>query len=146
MTEYNGVKFTVMGTPVAKGRPKFARMGNFVKTYTPKKTVSFENLVKLSFMQEVGTSFIPLDCAIVMHVQAFFQRPKSHYGSGKNAEVLKKSAPENMVNKVDADNIFKACADALNGVAFVDDKQIVVLTASKHYGNRPRCEIEIHEY
>ena len=40
-------KFEVMGTPVAKGRPKFARRGNFVSTYTPEKTVNYENLVQL---------------------------------------------------------------------------------------------------
>ena len=42
------VAFTVPGEPVAKGRAKFARRGNFVTTYTPEKTARYENLVKLA--------------------------------------------------------------------------------------------------
>ncbi|MCA8247971.1 RusA family crossover junction endodeoxyribonuclease [Burkholderia multivorans] len=42
------VEFVVPGTPVAKGRPKFARRGNHVTTYTPEKTERYENLVKLA--------------------------------------------------------------------------------------------------
>ena len=143
MTEYNGVKFTVMGTPVAKGRPKFARRGNFVATYTPTKTVNFESIVKLSFMQSVGTDFTPYDEALCIRVNAFFTRPKGHFGSGKNAGELKKSAPKHMLTKPDADNVLKACIDALNGVAFTDDKLIVHVHASKAYSERPRCDVEI---
>uniref|UniRef100_UPI0015890B54 RusA family crossover junction endodeoxyribonuclease n=1 Tax=Burkholderia ambifaria TaxID=152480 RepID=UPI0015890B54 len=42
------VEFVVPGTPVAKGRPKFARRGAHVTTYTPEKTERYENLVKLA--------------------------------------------------------------------------------------------------
>ena len=145
MTEYNGIKFTVMGTPVAKGRPKFARRGNFVSTYTPKKTVSYENLVQLSFMQSAGTDFKPFDCPLMVRVMAYFPRPKGHFGSGKNEGVLKKSAPVMMTTKPDVDNVAKACIDALNGIAFTDDKLIVHLQAAKCYSALPCCEIEICE-
>jgi len=144
MSEYNGVKFTVMGTPVAKGRPKFARRGNFVKTYTPSKTVNYETLVKLSFIQAVGTEFRPYDQAICVRVNAHFARPKGHFGTGKNEGVLKESAPEHMLVKPDADNVIKAVIDALNGIAFTDDKLIVHIHGSKAYSERPRCEIEIY--
>lgn len=41
------VAFVIPGAPVGKGRPKFARRGNFVTTYKPEKTASYENLVKV---------------------------------------------------------------------------------------------------
>jgi len=41
------IAFVIPGTPVGKGRPKFARRGNFVSTYTPEKTASYENLVRV---------------------------------------------------------------------------------------------------
>lgn len=143
MSEYNGIKFTVQGASIAKGRPKFARMGKFVKIYTPKETVSYENLVKLSFMNECGTDFKPFDCPLVVRIHAYFRRPRSHYGSGKNSEMLKKSAPEFMTKKPDVDNTAKSVIDALNDVAFTDDKLIVALTVAKSYSSRPRCEIEV---
>ena len=39
------VKFSVEGVPVGKGRPKFARRGNFVQAYTPTKTKTYEQQV-----------------------------------------------------------------------------------------------------
>lgn len=41
--------FTIPGTPVGKGRPKFSRAGAGVRTYTPEKTASYETLVKWSY-------------------------------------------------------------------------------------------------
>ena len=143
MSEYKGVKFTVIGAPVAKGRPKFARRGTFTVAYTPKKTVNYENLVKLAFMQRVGTEFIPFDQALCVRVRAYFARPKGHFGTGKNEGALKVSAPKHMMVKPDTDNVIKAVIDALNGMAFLDDKQIVLVHGSKAYSERPRCEIEI---
>lgn len=42
-------EIVIKGEPVGKGRPKFARQGNYVKTYTPEKTVEYENLIKNLF-------------------------------------------------------------------------------------------------
>ena len=41
------IQFVVPGQPVAKGRAKAARRGNFITMYTPEKTASYENLVKV---------------------------------------------------------------------------------------------------
>ena len=48
------VKFTVLGTPVGKGRPRFSRQGQFVRTYTPDKTVNYETLVRMEYEQQCG--------------------------------------------------------------------------------------------
>jgi len=45
----------------------------------------------------------------------------------------------------DTDNIIKIVADALNGVAYRDDAQIVRVEASKFYGEKPRLFIRIEE-
>ena len=39
------IRFTIPGQPFGKQRPKFSRAGAYVKTYTPKETTSYENLV-----------------------------------------------------------------------------------------------------
>lgn len=43
------IRFTIPGKPFGKQRPKFSRAGAYVKTYTPKETTSYENLVKLFY-------------------------------------------------------------------------------------------------
>ena len=46
------IKFTVLGEPQGKGRPKFSRQGGFVKTYTPDKTVLYENLIRTEYLRQ----------------------------------------------------------------------------------------------
>ena len=47
--------------------------------------------------------------------------------------------------KPDVDNIAKAVLDALNGVIWVDDKQVVELTVKKYYGTSNEIQIEIED-
>ena len=70
------MKFTVLGIPVAKGRPKFARKGNFVTSHTPQDTVNYENLVRLSYQQSFDDLRV-LQGEVSMKIDAFFPIPKS---------------------------------------------------------------------
>jgi len=62
-----------------------------------------------------------------------FERPKNHYGTGRNALNLKPSAPFSMVTKPDVDKLARAVLDALTGVLFYDDSQVISLTVTKKY-------------
>lgn len=61
---------------------------------------------------------IELSC--VMH----FARPKSHYGTGRNAGRLKASAPARHTQAPDAGKVMRAVEDSLTGVVYRDDRQI----------------------
>jgi Holliday junction resolvase RusA-like endonuclease len=64
-----------------------------------------------------------------------FPRPKFHYGTGRNAGVVKAQyADALMVTKPDIDKLERAVLDALSGVVFVDDCQVVASTKTKSYG------------
>lgn len=123
------VMFTVPGLPKGKARPRFAKIGNFVKTYTPKETVSYENLIKLCYMSGAGKfqfNYLEQGQPCDVDVIAWFPYPKS---------MTKKelsSKPE-YTKKPDCDNIGKIVCDALNGVAWNDDSQVVTLTVQKRY-------------
>lgn len=52
---------------------------------------------------------------------------------------------EQATKKPDADNIAKAVLDGLNGVAFVDDSQVVALMVKKTYGLTPKVKVRIKE-
>lgn len=82
----------------------------------------------------------PLSGPVEAHVLFYFPRPKNHYGSGKNAEVLKQTAPTFHASKPDSDKLQRAIGDSLSGIALRDDAQIVHWNVWKLYG-KPRCEI-----
>ena len=135
------MKFTVLGIPVAKGRPKFAKRGNFVTSYTPQDTVNYENLVRLSYQQSCNELRV-LQGEVSMKIDAFFPIPKST--SKKKHQLMAIGAIQH-TKKPDADNVAKAMCDALNKIAYVDDSQIVSLEVNKYYSDVPRAEITITE-
>jgi len=136
------VKIVIEGKPVAKKRPRFARRGKFVATYSDQETEEGRFLL-LAKGQIPG----PMAGPLRVECKFYLPRPKGHFGSGKNAGALKASAPLHHVNKPDADNLAKFCLDVLNGLAWADDAQIVALTGVKVYADDgpPRTEIEIME-
>ena len=72
-----------------------------------------------------------------------FSRPKSHYGSGRNAGIVKASAPKWHISSPDVDNLVKFVLDALNGRFWLDDKCIVYLKATKSYGYKPGVKVTV---
>ncbi len=110
-------RFTVPGEPVGKGRPRFSKTGNFVKTYTPEKTVSYENLVKIEYERQCGHEAFSKGVPLVMEIDAVFAIPKS---AGKKRSREMREDIIRPTKKPDVDNIMKIIADSLNGVAYYD--------------------------
>lgn len=115
-------KFEVIGNIVGKGRPRFTRIGGYVRTYTPKKTHDYENLIKESYTGKM------YEGALKIRINAFFMIPKS-YTKKKRQELPGKV----YMMKPDIDNIAKSVLDGLNGVAWSDDTQVVEMSITKHY-------------
>jgi Holliday junction resolvase RusA-like endonuclease len=132
------MRFTVYGNPVAKGRPRFTRQGSFVKSYTPEKTVNYENLVKISF--DMCEEKEKLEGELAVSLMVYCSIPKS---TSKKKKALMLNGDIRPTTKPDLDNIAKAILDSLNGRAFDDDKQVVSLIVQKYYSDTPRVEIEI---
>lgn len=135
--------FSITGKPFGKQRPKFSRAGGFVKTYTPKETVNYENLVKLEYERQCGSlPPIPAGKPVAISITAEFQPPAS--ASKKKREAMLNGDILPMV-KPDADNIAKIICDALNGIAYTDDKQVTRITVRKIYSDFPKTWITISE-
>lgn len=135
--------FTIPGEPTGKGRPKFSRQGSFVRTYTPEKTVSYENLVKLEYERQCGGEPFPKDMPLYMTIDAVYSIPKST-SKKKAAQML--DGQIKPTKKPDADNIMKIVADSLNGIAYNDDSQIVSCIVHKYYGTQPCVNVYIWNY
>lgn len=132
-------RFEVPGTPVGKGRPKFSRAGAGVRTYTPEKTANYETLVKWAYASEYAGAPL-LEGAVRMVIMACYPVPKSWPKKKQEAALRGDIRP---MTKPDADNIAKAISDALNGLAYRDDAQVVDLLVQKYYSDEPRVVVEV---
>jgi len=126
--------------PMPTPRLRFRRMAKGVATYYPGEYSSY--MEKLG-EQYAGHSFGDLPLSV--EVTFSLPRPKSHYGTGKNSDVLKDGSPGHPVKKADIDNYVKGTLDALKGKAWEDDRQVVELTARKVFGE-PFIHIFIARY
>ena len=113
--------------PVAKGRPRFGKG----RTYTPKKTKDFEGLIKSMAREQYknGPMKGPLSVIVVFTI--------------KRSKSVKREYP---TVKPDVDNFLKASLDALNGIAYDDDAQIIEVNASKKYGPVGGIFVDIKPY
>lgn len=133
------IGFSVPGAPVGKGRPRFARQGAFVRAYTPEKTASYENLVKLA-AREAMRGRAPIRGPVSLRIMAYVVPPASWSKKKRSFALHGLTRPQ---SKPDIDNMAKLCADALNGIAYDDDRQIVRLFAEKRYSSIPSMEVEV---
>lgn len=110
----------VPGDPKGKGRPRFSRKSG--RAYTPEQTVSAENWVRTCWLEQHGQTLLegPLELGLVVGCSI----PKSWPKKRKQAAQLGLELP---TKTPDIDNIYKLAEDALNGIAWADDKQIVAI-------------------
>lgn len=81
---------------------------------------------------------------VALSIVFFFARPKSHFGSGKNATVVKPSAPAWHTQTPDVDKLVRCLVDGLSGVVFGDDKQVFQVTATKQWTEKSeRAEVVV---
>ena len=135
------VTFMVEGTPIPKGRPRFARRGKFVSTYSPKTTVDYESKVSESAKLAMGASD-PLETPVGAYIYITLPVPASY--SKKRTEACL-SGEERPTKKSDIDNYCKAIFDGMNGIVFVDDSLVVSLHATKVYGTIGMVEVMVKE-
>ena len=125
--------FSIPGSPVGKGRPRFTRTG---RSYTPDKTARYENLIALAF-REKFPNWTPWDGEVEMTMTAYFEIPKSWSKKKQEKARQHKIRPK---KTPDLDNISKM-KDALNGIAWKDDAQVVRELNIKEYSeDGPRVE------
>jgi Holliday junction resolvase RusA-like endonuclease len=144
--EYQTKKFTVLGKPVGKGRPKFSSRGGFVRAYTPKTTADYETKVAESYKAKYGNSMADTDTSLCVSIRAVFPIPQSMRKAEREKALQDEIKPS---KKPDIDNIIKSILDGLNGVAYEDDACVTKVLASKSYVSDRNCEgfvdIEIRE-
>jgi Holliday junction resolvase RusA-like endonuclease len=135
------VTFKVDGTPVPKGRARYVRRGNHISTYTPDKTRNYESLIKEAAIEAMGTSE-PLETPVTLYLYIRAPIPKSL--PKKRIEACLNGL-EKPIKKPDASNVLKSVEDAMNGVVYKDDSQIVNIHVSKVYSSVSGVDVCIKE-
>ncbi len=134
-------KFIIPEVPTGKGRPRAAYINRRVVMYTPKKTCSYEELVKWCYRKDIGNDKVAdKDEPVRVEILAYFPIPKSTPKKYIPAMLDGRIRP---TKKPDVDNITKIILDGLNGVAYDDDKQVTNQHCVKYYSSEPRVEVYI---
>lgn len=109
------IEFRVDGAPVGKERPRRGRYGNF---YTPDRTREYENRVRWAFADKYA-GMEPWAGPVKIEVRAHVKSP---------------------VSTPDGSNILKAVEDALNGLAYKDDAQVVSALVVKRKAQNAKAQ------
>ena len=128
------IKFIIPGPAQAKQRPRVNRSTG--RIYTPGATHKYEKLVKESY----GDNPCFEDQFISIKILFKFEVPKS-YSKKKRAEALVGNLRP---TKADIDNYIKSVLDGLNKVAFLDDRYICSIEASKIFAEESETIVEIN--
>lgn len=132
------IEFFVPGNPKGKGRPRFTRAGH---AYTPAVTANYETFIRELCREAMGTR-APLTGPVRVELTVGKPVPGSKPKRTKQAMLAGEIRP---CTAPDLDNIAKAVLDACNGVAYLDDKQIVELSAEAWYVVEPGVRVRIGE-
>ena len=130
------IKFIILGEPQGKGRPRFYR-GH---ACTPTKTVVYEKGIQAACNTVYPDTRFADNDLLSFQVTAYCKIPKS---VNKRKRGLMAKGIIRPRKKPDGDNILKVVADALNGIAYQDDVQLVDMQVRKFYGDEPRVEVRI---
>tara|TARA_B100001750_G_scaffold7908_2_gene6162 strand:+ start:751 stop:1188 length:438 start_codon:yes stop_codon:yes gene_type:complete len=137
------IDLTIPGKPVAQGRPRFYRRGNFVVATDPKASKVYKADIQYLAQKHKEDNNIDelLDGPLGLDIMAYFPCPKSRW---------RKTNPrpeEHHAKRPDADNIAKAIKDGLTGVFYHDDSQISELIIRKRIaaqGEAPRIVVSLY--
>jgi len=148
------IGFVVLGRPQPAGSKRaFAvRKGGrltgavAVVETAEKRVRPWQALIRDAALQAMQSQEL-LDGALILEVDFYLARPRSHYRTGRHSEQLRDAAPSYPTTRPDATKLLRGLEDALTGIVWRDDAQIVTQVARKRYGTPERADVLVdHAY
>lgn len=138
------IEFYVPGKPVPQGSKRWLPEGRMIeanKELRPwRATVTAYTLKAL---RAAGYT-APIIDPVLVTMDFTFTRPKSHYGTGRNAGKVKDRAPSFMPSQPDLDKLIRAVNDAITDAGlWQDDSQVVAINSMKSYAEQPGVTIRV---
>lgn len=131
------IAFKVEGRPASAGSKSIfinKKTGKPIVAPACKSSKNWMKQVKLA--AQCAYKGKPTELPIHLHLRFEFVRPKRHFGTGRNKDVRKNDAPICHIVKPDLTKIVRAVEDALTGVIWKDDCQVVAQYNTKAYGEK----------
>lgn len=131
--------FKVVGRPQAWQRPSRNKAG---RTYNPNATGQkrFADICREQMARKFSDS-----APLAVEIDFYFKRPLTHFKRNIYGDLVRKvDAPHRCMLKVDVDNLGKFVLDALTGVAYNDDEQVVRLVVTKRYTDIIPIDVDEH--
>lgn len=133
--------FTIPGEPCAQGRPRFSTKNGCFRAIDPAKSRNYKAYIKYIATDEAQKQgWMYTELPISLTIKAYLPIAASKSKKFKAAALAGEERP---TKKPDIDNIFKTVTDAMSGILYKDDKQIVSTNLSKWYSDEPRLEVHI---
>ena len=136
------MRFKLPGAPCAQGRPRFTARGGKIRAYDPAKSRAYKArtaLVAKAAAEKAGWE-LNTESPVSVKISVVMAIPKSF------SRVKRQQALEGLIRpakKPDLDNIYKCVTDALSGVIYKDDRQIVKAEMEKRYGEEDEAGVYV---
>ena len=136
------IELSISGEPKPQPRPRaraFCANGKWIaQVYDGGEAKGWKRMIECAIRPQLPRE--PIDCPVTITATFFFERPQSHYGTGRNSGTLRPNAPTKHTQRPDGDNLFKALTDAITDAglwrddALIADAHIAKRWAMKHPG------------
>lgn len=139
-----GCEFTVLGIPQSGGSKRPVRRGGkasgklMLIDMNEEKVKPWRNAAKM-IAAELMRGRDPYEGPLMLAVEFHMPRPKGHFG----VHGVRRSAPSYPTVRPDSTKLLRPLEDALTGILWNDDSQIVEQIIRKRYGDPPRAEIRV---
>jgi Holliday junction resolvase RusA-like endonuclease len=133
------IQFNVPGMAVGKSRPKLARNSDSASAY--EKMDNYESFVRMVASVKMRRWRL-YDCPVSLSLSICVSPPSSWPLEKQKKAKLGRLPPTTSPSVC---NIIKLYRDAMTGVVWIDDKQILGINAQKYYGSTPSVEVTVRE-
>ena len=139
-----GLRIDVKGIPGAQGSKR--HVGRGIMRESSKKVKPWRSDVRDAALAAMPDDWQPLTGPVTVDVTFYFPRPRSHYGTGRNSDTLKPSAPATPTSRAhgDIDKLVRSTLDALVSAGVMHDDSLVTdLIARKRWGDWTGCVLTV---
>lgn len=138
------IEFVVLGVPQPQGSKTRTRYGGMREDNAA--LMPWRDSVIAAARTAMSDGDVPTELGPVgVEAMFLFARPRSHYGTGRNANTIRPAAPIRYhAQKPDADKLLRALGDALTIARVLrDDSQIASMTAFKQWADGPSMGVTV---
>lgn len=141
------LKFVFQGEPKAVQSARFYKAGDFIRSYQPKDVRDWKSYIRLSALQQVERigDFKAFNDGVAVSIDFVFSPlkswPKCKIKQLEDGVRFYKTTRPDL-----SDNLMKGLIDALTGLIWHDDAQIVRIDSRKYYGPTPQIVLVAWDY